>query len=71
MEEDWICLTCDVSFFNDEENGVERKWVQCSKCQSISHINCISQLQFDLDEDDKYLCPECFFTEPNADITLD
>ena len=38
--------------------------------QSASHVNCISQLHqslSDLDKDDEYLCPECFFTEPNVD----
>ena len=61
---------CDGSFFNDEENGVESRWVQCSKYQSASHVNCISQLHqslFDLDKDDEYLCPECFLKEPNVD----
>ena len=64
---DWICLKCDGS------SSMMKKtmWkVGGYNAQSASHVNCISQLHqslFGLDEDDEYLCPECFFTEPNVD----
>ena len=68
--EDWICLTCDGSFFSDEDNDVVSKWVQCTSCKSTTHVSCISLLHhnlfsFESDENEEYLCPECFFTEPN------
>ena len=67
---DWICLAFHGSFFSDEENGVESGCnAQCAKAPYTS-LNCISQLHqnlFDLNEDDKYLCPECYFEEPKTD----
>ena len=46
--ENWICLTCDESFFSDEDNNVDSKWVQCKSCKSTTHASCISLLHHNL-----------------------
>ena len=39
---DWKCMVCDSSFFQQEHDGIECKWVQCQKCNETSctcHLN--------------------------------
>ena len=59
---DWKCMVCDFSFFQQQEDGVECKWVQCQKCDETLHVTCIPEVHriyfsFDSEDEEEYICP--------------
>ena len=58
---DWKCMVCDSSFFQQEEDGVECKWVQCDE---TLHVTCIPDVHrvyfsFESEDEEEYICPNC------------
>ena len=68
--DDWNCNICNSSFFDEQKNEIASRWVQCTNCTSTSHVKCIDQLHqnlfsFESDSEEDYLCPVCFYMEPD------
>ena len=68
IDKEWICVVCNSSFNDDEENEDPCDWVQCNMCKVTSHVNCIPLLHqnlfsFSPDDEEEYLCPDCYFIE--------
>lgn len=54
---------CEASFFDDEDNIVECKQVQYTKCKGVSHVYCISQLHQNLFSSDTVKNEECLYQQ--------
>ena len=67
---DWKCMVCDSSFFQQEEDEVECKWVQCQKCDETSHVTCIPQVHriyFSFESEDEEVCLNCINLAEDSD----
>jgi acetyl-CoA carboxylase beta subunit len=51
-----ICQACHSTEQEDEELELERLWVQCDKCDSWMHTECLSQ---EIDVNENFVCPKC------------
>ena len=64
--ENWYCIYCPDTFFEDQKSKKDKKWVECGTCGSEHmHIICIPKIHLlsikldvcDLDDDDvQYVC---------------
>ena len=57
-------MVCDSSFLQEDEYGVECKWVQYQKCEETSHVTCISEMHqiyfsFETKDEEEYVYPNC------------
>ena len=41
--DNWMCVYCEISFQEDEENDVVSDWVQCDKCKGEMHVRCVPE----------------------------
>ena len=59
------CMVCDSSFFQQEQDGVECKWVQCQKCDETSHAASVHPRSsqniflFESEDEEEYIYPNC------------
>lgn len=65
---DYNCMTCDASWNEEKQSGINSKWIDCDNCTKSVHVRCLSKqhiIKFNLDDESwkndefDFVCEEC------------
>lgn len=65
---DYKCMTCNASWNEEKQSGINSKWIDCDNCKKSVHFKCLSKqhiIKFNLDDESwkneefDFICEEC------------